>query len=79
MSIKDEERYLTSDELEDAWHTLQFAEKVNDQRSINMCLEIINAQVNNWAQAKQVIECDTLQRIINKNDYTVLTSNKILA
>lgn len=30
MSIKEEDRYLTIDEFEDAWHTLSFAEKVND-------------------------------------------------
>jgi len=30
MSIKEEDRYLASDELEDAWYTLQYAEKVND-------------------------------------------------
>jgi hypothetical protein len=30
MSIKEEDRYLTLDEFEDAWYTLTFAEKVND-------------------------------------------------
>jgi len=32
MSIKEEERFLTVDELEEAWHTLSFAEKLGDQR-----------------------------------------------
>jgi len=30
MSIKEEDRYLTPDELEDAWHTLSFSEKIGD-------------------------------------------------
>jgi hypothetical protein len=42
MSIKEEDRYLTPDEFEDAWSTLQFAEKINDQRSLNICLELLN-------------------------------------
>ena len=42
MSIKDEERPLTIDELEDAWYVLQYAEKVHDVRSQNICLEVIN-------------------------------------
>jgi len=33
MSIKEEDRPLTMDELEDAWYTLQYAEKVHDARS----------------------------------------------
>ena len=40
-SIKDEERILTLDELEDAWYILQFAEKVHDSRSQNLCLDLI--------------------------------------
>jgi ABC-type phosphate transport system auxiliary subunit len=40
-SIKDEERPLTLDELEDAWYILQFAEKVHDSRSQSICLDLI--------------------------------------
>ena len=70
MSIKEEDRYLTVDEFEDAWHTLSFAEKVNDQRSLNTCLEIINSQVNNWYIVKNIADADLLQRVVNRNDYT---------
>ncbi|CDW88620.1 UNKNOWN [Stylonychia lemnae] len=79
MSIKDEDRYLTPDEFEDAWSTLQFAEKINDQRSLNICLELLNHQVNNWYSVKYIVDTDTLLRIISKNDYSQLTSNKLLA
>lgn len=60
MSIKEEDRYLTVDEFEDAWHTLSFAEKVNDQRSLNTCLDILNSQVNNWYAVKNIANIDTL-------------------
>jgi len=30
MSLKEESRYMTFDEVEDAWHTLQTAEKLGD-------------------------------------------------
>eukprot|EP00347_Sterkiella_histriomuscorum_P004034 403361997 len=79
MSVKEEDRYLTVDEFEDAWHTLTFAEKVNDQRSLNICLDVINQQINNWQAVCNIVEIENLTRIINKNDYTQLTSNKIIA
>ena len=36
---------MTIDEAEDAWHTLSFAEKIGDNRSLNTCLDII---CQNW-------------------------------
>jgi len=42
LSIRDEERPLTIDELEDAWHILQYAEKIRDARSQNTCLDLIS-------------------------------------
>jgi hypothetical protein len=41
LSAKEENRSLTKDEFEDLWHTLGFGEKINDQRSIGVCLEVI--------------------------------------
>lgn len=70
MSIKDEERPLTIDELEDAWYVLQYAEKVHDVRSQNTCLELINTCTTNSSLTLIKANTDTLQRIIDKNDYT---------
>ena len=44
-----------------------------------MCLELIAQQTLNWAQAKQVIEFEVLNRIISRTDYNQLTQNKLLA
>lgn len=41
LSIKEENRVMQVDELEDLWYTLNFAEKLNDQRSISVCLDMI--------------------------------------
>jgi hypothetical protein len=41
--LKEEDRALTIDELEDAFYTLQYAEKVGDYKAVNTCLEIINS------------------------------------
>jgi hypothetical protein len=41
MSLKEENRSLTRDELEDLWHTISFAERINDQRGLGVCLEVI--------------------------------------
>ena len=42
MSMKEDNRALTLDELEDIWHTLSISEKLNDQKAISVCLEVIN-------------------------------------
>ena len=46
LTLKEEGRSLTSDEIEDLIYTLQFAEKLNDQKAIGLCLEIIVSQGN---------------------------------
>ena len=79
MSIKDEERPLTMDELEDAWYVLSYAEKVHDVRSQNICLELINSCSTTCSLTLIKTNLDTLQRIIDKNDYTQLTSNRMIA
>lgn len=42
MSMKEDNRALTLDELEDLWHTLSISEKLNDQKAISFCLEVVN-------------------------------------
>ena len=41
LSIKEELRRLTPDEVEDTMHTMDFAEKMSDFRAVNTCLEIL--------------------------------------
>ena len=58
--------FMTADEVEDAWHTLSFAEKTGDNRSLNTCLDIL---CQHWNQThNKAIESEILQRIISKQD-----------
>lgn len=41
LSIKEESRQLTPDEVEDTLHTMDFAEKMSDFRAVSTCLEMI--------------------------------------
>lgn len=45
ISMKDENKQLVKDEIEDVWHILLFAERLNDHKAIAHCLELILAQV----------------------------------
>ena len=42
MSLKEDNRNLTLDELEDLWYTLSFAEKLCDHKSMSTCLDLLN-------------------------------------
>ena len=42
VSMRDEGRILTMDEVEDLWSALRFAEKLNDHRAIGICLDAVN-------------------------------------
>lgn len=42
LSIKEEMRMLTRDELEDVVWTMDFAQKIKDNRSLSACLDLIN-------------------------------------
>ncbi|TNV74683.1 hypothetical protein FGO68_gene6543 [Halteria grandinella] len=75
LSLKDENRQLVRDELEDVWHTLRFAERLNDHKGTGLCLELILAQV----EAMQDMDEGVLARIMSKQDLTALDSNKALA
>jgi hypothetical protein len=46
MSLREDNRSLTLDELEDLWHTLSVSQKLNDQKAIGVCLEVINMQLS---------------------------------
>ena len=81
LSLRDEGRLLwTTDEIEDLWHTLQFAEKLNDAKGINTCLEMLAAQIAVNKDILRVIDKgECIIRIANKSDYNALSSNKYLA
>lgn len=46
LSLKEESRALTQDELEDLWFTMHFAEKLNDHRAIGSCLEVLQSHMD---------------------------------
>lgn len=41
LSTKEEARQFTTDEVEDAMHTLDFADKQLDFRAVSTCLEVL--------------------------------------
>ena len=90
MSLKEDNRSLTLDELEDLWYTLSFAEKLADYKSMSVCLDLLNHQLNQRLQGGRIelsslfIDEQLLTRIIAKhsqqegaNNY--LQSNRNLA
>ena len=46
MSLREDNRSLTLDEIEDVWYTLSFAEKLSDNKSMSTCLDLLNHQLN---------------------------------
>jgi len=52
MSLKEDNRALTLDELEDLWHTLAVSEKLNDQKAIGVSLDLVNMQLTLRLQGK---------------------------
>lgn len=50
LSIKDELRRLTPDEVEDTLHTMDFAEKVSEFRALNTCLDLLYKDLDHYAQ-----------------------------
>ena len=82
----------TQDEIEDIVCTLEFAEKLNDFRAVNTCLDILcqplrsSNQYSNSSSVSQInsssfklsslIKVDTLERIRANNDVRQLQSNK---
>jgi hypothetical protein len=50
LSIRDEDRQLTPDEVEDTLQTMDFAEKMSDFRAVNTCLEIFTTELGQYAQ-----------------------------
>ena len=50
LSIRDEGRQLTPDEVEDTLQTMDFAEKMSDFRAVNTCLEILIQELGHYAQ-----------------------------
>ena len=81
LSMKDEGRPLCIDEVEDAIHTLMYAEKVGDVKAQNICLELIHSSVPMQILnlVKNVFDLDTLKRIASKGEYGSLSSNKLIA
>jgi hypothetical protein len=73
MSLKEDNRALTLDELEDLWHTLAVSEKLNDQKAIGVSLELVNMQLTLRLQGKIelcnfFIDEDLLSKIISKSE-----------
>jgi hypothetical protein len=66
LSVKEENRSLTKDEFEDLWHTICFAEKINDQRSIGVCLEVIMQQLNMRTSGKSDNKVPVDEEILSK-------------
>jgi hypothetical protein len=50
LSIRDEGRQLTPDEVEDTLQTMDFADKMSDFRAVNTCLEIFIQELGHYAQ-----------------------------
>jgi hypothetical protein len=55
---------LTIDEAEDVWYTLQFAEKLGEQRSLNICLDLVNSSATH--HLRKIVESETLNRIASR-------------
>ena len=43
LSVKEEMRMLTKDEVEDVVWTMDFACKIKDNRSLSACLDLLNS------------------------------------
>ncbi len=63
LSIKEEQRRLTADEMDEVWHTIGVAEGLRDSRTVGICLEIIKEQVLRGGCSESEIQWEAVQRV----------------
>ena len=78
LSIKEENRFLALDEVEDVVCTMDFAEKIRDHRSLSACLELLNSD---RISEEDLLQClggymQSLTRTIDSHDPRQLASNR---
>ena len=81
LSIKDEVRPMTLDEVEDVAWTMGHAASLKDYRSLSACLDLINSDRISPVDTLKAVSLyrDCLIEIADSNDMRQLQSNKRLA
>ena len=78
LSIKEEARQITIDEVEDVVWTMQHSAKLKDYRSLSACLDILNTEridQRDFLQCLQPTYRETLTSVLNNEDPRQLQSN----
>jgi hypothetical protein len=64
VSRRDEGRRFTKDELQEVWQTMKVAERLNEQRAMGVCLEIVREEVDRVEEEGIDVDDILLEKVI---------------